>query len=84
MIVQQTDTGPPNSKIIERWSTYLKEVYAHVAHRFSRAEGRERAYRYLTGLLANVRRKNGWQMAEAIGETTRRPNESSSSGIHCE
>ncbi len=33
-----------------------------------RAEVSQRAYRYLTGLLADVRRKNSWQMAEAIGE----------------
>jgi SRSO17 transposase len=68
MIVQQTHTGQPNSKTIERWSAYLKEVHAHIAHRFLRAEVRDRAYRYLTGLLADVRRKNSWQMAEAIGE----------------
>jgi SRSO17 transposase len=68
MIVQQTHTGQPNSKTIERWSAYLKEAHAHIAHRFSRPEVRERAYRYLSGLLADVRRKNGWQMAEAIGE----------------
>jgi SRSO17 transposase len=34
-----------------------------------RPEVRARAYRYLSGLLADVRRKNSWQMAEAIGET---------------
>jgi SRSO17 transposase len=68
MIVQQTDTGQPNSKTIERWSAYLIEVHAHIAHRFSRPEVSERAYRYLAGLLADIRRKNSWQMAEAIGE----------------
>jgi SRSO17 transposase len=30
---------------------------------------RERAGRYLAGLLGRVERKNGWQLAEAIGET---------------
>lgn len=29
-------------------------------------------YRYLSGLLADLRRKNSWQMAEAIGEATPR------------
>jgi SRSO17 transposase len=47
----------------------LEELHARIAHHFLRPEVRQRAYRYLTGLLADVRRKNSWQMAEAIGET---------------
>ena len=57
-----------NSKTIEQWSAYLEKLHSRIANRFLRAEVRERAYRYLTGLLADVRRKNSWQMAEAIGE----------------
>jgi SRSO17 transposase len=30
---------------------------------------RERVKRYFVGLLGRVERKNGWQMAEAMGET---------------
>jgi SRSO17 transposase len=33
-----------------------------------RPEVRERAFRYLSGLLGEVGRKNSWQMAETIGE----------------
>ena len=33
---------------------------------------RSRAGRYLAGLLGRVERKNGWQLAEAIGETAPR------------
>jgi SRSO17 transposase len=33
-----------------------------------KTEARERARRYLAGLLGRVERKNGWQRAEAIGE----------------
>ena len=68
MIAEQMGTERANFKSIERWSAYLEELHAHIAHRFLRAEVRQRAYRYLTGLLADVRRKNSWQMAEAIGE----------------
>jgi hypothetical protein len=32
MIVQHTDTGQPNSKTIERWSAYLKEVHVRTSH----------------------------------------------------
>ncbi|MBA3474668.1 MAG: IS701 family transposase [Rubrobacteraceae bacterium] len=54
--------------MIERWSAYLEELHARLARRFQRPEVRARAYRYLAGLLGDVRRKNSWQMAEAIGE----------------
>jgi SRSO17 transposase len=53
---------------LEQWSTYLDELHARIAHRFLRPEVSDRARRYLSGLLGEVRRKNSWQMAEAIGE----------------
>jgi SRSO17 transposase len=68
MIAERTGTERVNSKTIERWSAYLEELHARIAPHFLRPEVRARAYRYLTGLLADVRRKNSWQMAEAIGE----------------
>jgi SRSO17 transposase len=57
-----------SKKTIECWSAYLDEVHSRIARRFSRPEVRERAYRYLGGLVEDVGRKNSWQMAEAIGE----------------
>jgi SRSO17 transposase len=68
MIAQQTGIERANSKTIERWTGYLEELHARIAHRFRRSEVRARAYRYLAGLLGEVRRKNSWQMAETIGE----------------
>jgi SRSO17 transposase len=53
---------------IARWSEAWAELYARIGRRFARAEARERAGRYLAGLLGRVERKNGWQIAEAIGE----------------
>jgi len=69
MIAEQMGAERANSKTIERWSAHLEELHSRIAKRFLRPEVRQRAYRYLTGLLADVRRKNSWQMAEAIGET---------------
>lgn len=69
MIAEQMGNERANPKSIERWSVYLEELHSRIANRFLRSEVRKRAYRYLTGLLADVRRKNSWQMAEAIGET---------------
>ena len=68
MIAEQSGNERANSKTIERWSAYLEEVHSRVARHFLRSEVRERAYRYLGGLLEDVGRKNSWQMAEAIGE----------------
>jgi SRSO17 transposase len=68
MIAQLTGTERTSSKAIAQCSAYLEELHARIAHRFLRPEVRERLRRYLSGLLGDVRRKNGWQMAEAIGE----------------
>src|ERR687898_212358 len=72
MIAEQMGTERAVSETIEQWSAYLEELHARIAHHFSRAEVRQRVYRYLSGLLSDVRRKNSWQMAEAIGEVTPR------------
>ena len=50
------------------WSEALEELQRRIANRFARSEARERVKRYLLGLLGRVERKNGWQIAEAIGE----------------
>ncbi len=57
--------------VLEGWGEALTDVQRRIAHRFRRVEVRERAGRYLTGLLARVERKNGWQLAEAWGRRTR-------------
>jgi len=46
----------------------LTELQTRIGPRFRRAEVRSRACHFLEGLLANVPRKNGWQMAEELGE----------------
>lgn len=56
------------SGVIGQWYEALDALHGRIAHRFARAEARERARRYLAGLLDRVERKNGWQLADAIGE----------------
>lgn len=46
----------------------LADMHARIAPRFRRREARDQARRYLEGLLRRVERKNGWQLAEALGE----------------
>jgi SRSO17 transposase len=53
---------------VEGWRAGLAALHARIAGRFRRSEVRERARRYLAGLLERVERKNGWQLAEHLGE----------------
>jgi SRSO17 transposase len=53
---------------IADWRGGLDALHGRIAHHFRRAEARERAKRYLAGLLDRVERKNGWQLAEHLGE----------------
>ena len=53
---------------IERCAAALADLHARISRRFARSEARERAGRYLAGLLERVERQNGWQLAEALGE----------------
>src|SRR5258708_2397640 len=46
----------------------LAALHERIAPHFRRAEVRERARRFLEGLLGRVERKNGWQIAEERGE----------------
>jgi SRSO17 transposase len=50
------------------WRAGLDALHARIAGRFARAEVRARAQRYLAALLERVERKNGWQLAEHLGE----------------
>ena len=50
------------------WTATLDALHTRIAPRFARAEARTRVRRYLDGLLAPVERKNGWQLAEHLGE----------------
>jgi SRSO17 transposase len=65
----QSDTASASElQVLSRAAEALDEVQARIGPRFRRAEVRRRVRRFLEGLLAPVERKNGWQLAEAIGE----------------
>src|SRR5712691_6860125 len=64
-----TEGTMTTSEEIEGWRAGLDALHARIAGRFRRSEVRERAKRYLVGLLDRVERKNGWQLAEHLGET---------------
>src|SRR5260370_889677 len=54
--------------VISQGANVLAELSGRIGSHFRRAEVRKRVGRYLQGLLAPVERKNGWQMAEELGE----------------
>jgi SRSO17 transposase len=53
-----------------RWSQGLEAVATRIDRHFARAEARGRLRAYLRGLLSPIERKNGWQLAEALGYRT--------------
>jgi SRSO17 transposase len=55
---------------LDTWAADFAAFHARFAHLFGRSEPREQAVKYLRALLTPVERKNGWQMAEAIGDRT--------------
>jgi hypothetical protein len=46
----------------------LEALHGRIGPFFSRSEPRKRALGYLKGLLSRCDRKNGWQLAEQLGE----------------
>jgi SRSO17 transposase len=53
---------------LREWATELDAVGERIARHFSRVEPGQRALGYLRLLLSDVERKNGWQMAERLGD----------------
>src|SRR5262245_43564308 len=53
---------------VRAWGQQLDEVARRIGARFPRSETRDRVRAYLVGLLGPVQRKNGWQVAEQIGD----------------
>src|SRR5262245_23402321 len=60
----------PTRRDVERWSDEVAVVGARIGRHFARSEPRRRAIGYLRGLLSDTERKNGWQLAEHLGEAT--------------
>jgi SRSO17 transposase len=62
--------GRPTQAQVDRWAGELDAVAARLAPRFARSEPRQRALGYIRGLLSTTERKNGWQLAEHLGDPT--------------
>jgi SRSO17 transposase len=53
---------------VKGWTEELTAIAARIGSRFVRVEPRQRAVGYVRVLLSDAERKNGWQLAEALGE----------------
>jgi len=58
----------PEAALLQQAIEELAQVQERIGRHFRRAEARVRAGRLVQALLAPVERKNGWQLAEAMGE----------------
>jgi SRSO17 transposase len=68
MVAEQWPTEETGTAVLAAWARAMERVQERIAHRFGRAEVRARVRRYLRALIGQVERKNGWQLAEAMGE----------------
>jgi SRSO17 transposase len=57
-------------KRLSGWKRELLRAHDLIAGLFARSETRVRSLAYLQGLLSNCERKNGWQLAEWMGEAS--------------
>ena len=55
---------------VQAWGEQLVALHQRIGQHFHRAEPRRRALAYLQALLSPCERKNGWQLAETIGDAT--------------
>jgi SRSO17 transposase len=53
---------------LEVWESGLEDVLARIRPLFYRTESRRHAEQYFRGLLSPLERKNGWTIAERVGE----------------
>src|ERR1035437_2679232 len=56
-------------KLLSGWKRELVRAHGLIAGLFARSESRVRSLSYVEGLLSGCERKNGWQLAEWMGES---------------
>ncbi len=57
------------AKRVLGWKRELLRAHDRIAGLFARSEPRARSLAYVQGLLSVCERKNGWQLAEWMGES---------------
>src|SRR3954471_6097616 len=62
--------GRPTAGDVTGWAEELTTVADRIGRHFARSEPRQRAAGYVRGLLSDAERKNGWHLAEHVGDPT--------------
>jgi len=60
--------GAVTREELDGWNSDLECLFVRMGPVFYRTESRRHAEQYLRGLLAPIQRKNGWTIAEHVGE----------------
>jgi SRSO17 transposase len=68
LVIRHKERMPAAADLEALWQTELAAVQARLGALFPRKDTRRQAGLYLEGLLSTVERKNGWQLAEAVGD----------------
>jgi SRSO17 transposase len=63
-------SGRPTAGQVAGWTEELTALGERIGRHFARSEPRRRALGYVRGLLSSTERKNGWQLAEYLGDPT--------------
>ena len=63
-------SGRPTREQVRAWAEEVDVVGEQIGRHFARSEPRRRAIGYVRGLLSGTERKNGWQLAEHLGDPT--------------
>jgi SRSO17 transposase len=63
-------SGRPTAAQVGAWAEEVAAVGQRIGGRFARSEPRRRALGYVRALLSGTERKNGWQLAEHLGDPT--------------
>jgi SRSO17 transposase len=63
-------SGRPTREQVTAWADEVGVVGERIGRHFARSEPRGRAVGYVRGLLSGTERKNGWQLAEHLGDPT--------------
>lgn len=57
-----------DTKELDTWRESFEKFHERFGGIFCRSEAREQSGKYLQGLVSGAERKNGWQMAEEVGD----------------
>jgi SRSO17 transposase len=60
--------GAVTADDVDRWESELEDLLARIRPLFYRTESQRHAEQYVRGLLSPLERKNGWTVAEHVGE----------------